>query len=354
MSGRTRVLVVDDSATIRDRLCDVLQSAPGFEVVGSADNGEMAVELCRQLQPDVVTMDMMMPGLDGLAATERIMASCPTPILVVSASFNRAEVFHTYDALAAGAVDVLDKPTGDEAPGEWERRFLSAVRVVSRIQVITHHRGRRRSLARGATPADAHRPAPREMAVIAIGASTGGPAAVVELFRHLPVAIGVPVLLVIHLNPQFGHAFADWLDAQSPWRARFARDGEALASSIGTIMLAPPGLHTRVEAGRVRLDDGPERFSCKPSVDVLFESVALEFGADVAAALLTGMGRDGAAGLLAIRRAGGETIAQDEATSVVYGMPREAAVIGAAQRILPLPEIAPALGRLALAKTPTR
>lgn len=346
MTRPIRVLVADDSATVRDLLRGALASDPDFELVGCAADGAAAIELCRQHRPDVVTMDMMMPILDGLAATERIMAWCPTPILIVSASFNRAEVFHTYDALAAGAVDVLEKPSGEGAPGQWEKRFLGAVRTVSRIRVITHLKGRS-----AVNPTAEETPGvAREVKLLAIGASTGGPAAVVELFRHLPASIDVPVILCLHLNPQFGHAFAEWLDGQTPWRARFVRDGEPLSSARGDILLAPPGLHVVLEAGRLHLDDGPERFSCRPSVDVLFDSIATEVGANAVAALLTGMGRDGAAGLLAIRRAGGATIAQDEATSVVYGMPREAAMIGAAQRILPLAEIGPALARLAAAR----
>ncbi len=351
MSSLIRVLVVEDSATVRDMLCEVLRSDGGFEVVGAAGDGQVAIDLCRELRPDVVTMDMMLPRLSGLAATEQIMAFCPTPILIVSASFNRADVFNSYDALAAGAVDVLEKPLGNEPAGEWERRFLDAVHLVSRIRVITHLRARS-SFATTATA----RPQPEARAgrLIAIGASTGGPAAVVALLRSMPVGLGVPVLVVIHLNPQFGHDFADWLDTQTAWRACFATDGEPLAENLGTAILAPPGMHMIVRNRRVHLDDGPERLSCKPSVDVLFSSIAAECDGHAAAVLLTGMGRDGAAGLLAVRRSGGETIVQDEATSIVYGMPREAASIGAARRILPLGEIGPALTGLVRARSAVR
>jgi two-component system chemotaxis response regulator CheB len=181
---------------------------------------------------------------------------------------------------------------------------------------------------------------------VAIGASTGGPSAVVEVLRALPDDFSVPILLVLHIGEPFGGSFADWLDGQTRHRVHFAHDGEAFGRRPGVVM-APPDRHMLVEGGMIRLNREGERHSCRPSVDVLFESVAREFGAGAAACLLTGMGRDGAAGLLEIRRAGGFTMAQDEATSVVYGMPREAALLGAAERVLPLREIGPTLALLA-------
>jgi two-component system chemotaxis response regulator CheB len=339
--GRIRVLVVEDSATVRDLLTHVLESDPEIELVAVARDGKEGIELCAAHRPDVITMDMMLPVMSGLAATEHIMAYSPTPILVVSSSFNRGELFKMYDALVAGAVDVLEKPSGKEPEGEWERKFLSTVKLVSRIKVITHLRARSRAAA--SAPPSSARATTSPVSLAAIGASTGGPGAIVEVLRGLPVDLGVPVLFVLHINPQFGHAFADWLDAQTGWRARFAIDGEPLAGATGQVVMAPPGRHLMVKDGRLWLDNGPERFSCKPSVDVLFESVAAEAGNKAVAALLTGMGRDGANGLLAIRRAGGTTVAQDEATSVVYGMPREAMLNGGAARALPLSDIASAI-----------
>jgi two-component system chemotaxis response regulator CheB len=181
---------------------------------------------------------------------------------------------------------------------------------------------------------------------VAIGGSTGSPAAIVEILRSLPRDFPVPVLLVIHINEPFGAAFSQWLDGQSPLRVRYAADGEPLPSG-GVVLMAAPGRHLVVERGALRLSSGPERHSCRPSVDVLFESLAAEAGSRVLACLLTGMGRDGAAGLLALRRAGAATIAQDEATSVVFGMPREAVILGAAERVLPLGAIGPAIAAAA-------
>jgi two-component system chemotaxis response regulator CheB len=289
--------------------------------------------------------------MSGLAATEYIMAHCPTPILVVSSSVNRGELYKTYDALAAGAVDVFDKASLGEEDGVWERKLIAALKMVAKIRVITHPRGRLMSLDR---PSRSPPPRPpssgpgpkRRREVVVVGASTGGPAAIVEVLRGLPPSFTLPLLFVLHINEPFGSAFADWLDGQTPRRVAYAKDGESIAAAAGRVVMAPAGRHMIVRDRKLRLIDTPERHSCRPSVDVLFESVAHEFGAGAAAALLTGMGRDGASGLHQIQQAGGATIAQDEATSVIYGMPREAVLLGAADRILPLGEIGAELAAL--------
>ncbi len=341
-----RVLVVEDSTTVRERLVEVLRSDRDIEVIAAADNGKQAVELCRTLRPDVVTMDMMLPEMSGLAATEYIMAFCPTPILIVSSSVNRGELFKTYEALSAGAVDVLEKPRGDELPGVWERTFLSTVKLISRIKVITHPRGRLspgRPLLPVVPPLIETAAATR---VIAIGASTGGPGAIVDILRSLPANFDIPILFVLHINVMFGAAFADWLDGQSGLRVAYADDGEPFTNAAGRVLMARPDTHLVVREGRLRITHDPERHSCRPSVDVLFDSVAREFGSSAAGVLLTGMGRDGASGLLEMRRAGAFTIAQDQATSIVYGMPAQAVALNAATRVLPLSEIGPALTAL--------
>ncbi|SEK94402.1 two-component system, chemotaxis family, response regulator CheB [Roseateles sp. YR242] len=335
-----RVLLVEDSPTVLAHIREVLQSQSDIEIVGEAFDGKQAVALCSQLRPDVISMDMMLPGMDGQAATEAIMAHCPTPILIVSSSTNRGELLRTYEALAAGAVEVLEKPNGRQPPGEWERRYVTLLRLVSRIRVITHVRARHQA------PSPIHAPLPAGRSVLALGASTGGPGALMEVLQSLPKPVPLPVLIVMHINAVFSRGFAEWLDGQTHHRVRYAQEGESLRDVTGQIILAPPDVHLTVRQGRLALSLAPPRFSCRPSVDVLFESLAAEMGPGVVAALLTGMGRDGAAGLLAIRRAGGTTIAQDEQTSMVYGMPREAAQLGAAERILPLNEIGPAMKSL--------
>jgi two-component system, chemotaxis family, protein-glutamate methylesterase/glutaminase len=354
---KLRVLVVEDSLTIRRRFCEVLAADPELQVIGEAEDGKRAIELCEALRPDVITLDMVMPVMSGLTATEYIMAYRPTPILIVSASMNRGELFKTYDALAAGAVDVLEKPKIDDVDATWERRFIAAVKLVAKIKVITHPRARlsgtERSVAAvqpDAAPASAAKRTAqqpnRRYGVLAFGASTGGPAAIVAVLRALPRGLPVPVLFVLHIDEPFGTAFAEWLDSQTPHRVSYARDGEPIDSLRGKVIMAPPGRHLTVGGGRVRLSADPPRHSCRPSVDVLFESLAADRGAEVLACLLTGMGRDGAAGLLAIRRAGGFTLAQDETTSIIYGMPREAVLLGAARMVVPLDQIGPEIVQL--------
>jgi len=345
---RVRVLVADDSATVRHHLCNVLATDSDFEVVGEAEEGKRAIELCEDLRPDVVTMDMMMPVMTGLAATEYIMAHCPTPILVISASLNRGELFKTYDALAAGAVDVFDKPTGAEPPQAWERGFLATVKLVSRVRVVTHRAARPALLARVAQPPGAlgcSRPR-HALDVVAVGASTGGPAAIVELLRALPSSFRPPILLVLHIAEPFAASFADWLDGQTARRVALVRDGEPLASFVGRVAMAPPDRHLVVRGARLHLSSDPPRHSCRPSIDALLESVARACGASAAGCLLTGMGCDGARGLVEIRRSGGLTLAQDEASCVVYGMPRVAAELGGAEHVLPPREMAAVLATL--------
>lgn len=358
INKRIRVLVVEDSLTVRKRLCEILEADPHFEVVGEAEDGKQAIELCLALRPDIITLDMMMPVMSGLAATEYIMAYCATPILMVSSSINRGELFKTYEALAAGAVEVMEKPKADEADDEWERRFIAMLKLVVKVKVITHMRGRLNANHR-ATPALPVPPlsplpkinkvkgtgAPGKYALVALGASTGGPSAIIQVLKDLPADFPLPVLIVIHIGEPFSTALADWLDGQTEHTVRIAQNGQRLGTR--GVFLAPSNRHLVVRKGCLYLDDGPERHSCRPSVDILFESLALDDGAAVIACLLTGMGTDGARGLLAIRQAGGLTIAQDEASSIVYGMPREAALLNAAQRILPLSDIGPALVALA-------
>ncbi|WP_432825040.1 chemotaxis-specific protein-glutamate methyltransferase CheB [Dactylosporangium sp. CA-092794] len=331
-----RVLVVEDSATVRQFLREALTRADGFEIVGEATDGAAAVELCRRLRPDVITMDVVLPVMSGLAATEQIMAHAPTPILVVC-SADRRELFTTYDALAAGAVDVLEKPRGDASDDTWGHRLRTAVKVVSRIRVVT-----RRLPVPPPHPDGAGTPGPPPgVRAIAVGASTGGPGAIVRLLRALPAEFPVPVLYVQHLasGGAFAQAFTGWLAEQTGRLVGYARGGEALSALGGRVTMAPPDRHLLVRGGHLQLSAGPPRHSCRPAVDALFESVAMDLGGNAAGCLLTGMGRDGADGLLAMRRAGAVTYAQDAGSCVVYGMPREAAALGAAAEVLPPEEI---------------
>jgi two-component system chemotaxis response regulator CheB len=342
---KIRVLVIEDSLTIRKRMLEVLAADPDIDIAGEAADGQRGVELCQQLRPDVVTLDMIMPLMNGLEATEFIMAYCPTPILIVSASTNRGDLFKTYDALAAGALDALDKPQENELDNVWERKLVANVKLISRIRVITHPRARLGRM--GQTQTQTLQNSERLRAV-AIGVSTGGPAALIEILRGLPQGFPLPILLVIHVGSLFTPAFVEWLNGQSAVPVGYAVDGEPLPSCGKVrVLMAPPDTHLVLCQGKLRLTKDPERHSCRPSIDVLFESFAQELGTGGLGCLLTGMGRDGAAGLLAIRRAGGRTLAQDEATSAVFGMPREAILLGAAEQVLALEQIAPRLGALA-------
>lgn len=347
---KTRVLVVEDSLTMRQHLAETLGADPQFEVVGQAEDGKQAIELCQSLRPDVITLDMMLPVMSGVAVTEYVMAFCPTPILIVSSSTNRGELYKTYEALAAGAVDVLEKPSGNEPDGAWEHSLVSAVKMAARIKVITHVRAKLGTLGKirmDSRSALETRNGVERSRIVAIGASTGGPAAIVEILRRLPHGFPVPILLVLHIGGPFGSAFAEWLDAQSNLPVRYAKDCEPVpAYGQSGMIMAPPDVHLMVRDGRLRLTSDPERNSCRPSVDVLFESLARELGPVTTACLLTGMGRDGAAGLLSLRRAGARTLAQDEKSCVVFGMPKEAINIGAAVQILALDGIAATLAAL--------
>ena len=371
-----RVLVVDDSLTVRKHLVELLSGDPEFEVVGEGADGRAAIELCQALKPDVLSMDMMMPVMTGLGATEYIMAYCPTPILICSASTNRGEALRTLDALAAGAVEVVDKPPPEVEPDHaWELKYKSMLRLVSRIKVIGHRRMKiglaqvaaaERPPVEGALSRAATRPPgsravaaaespPAEGALsraatelIAIGASTGGPQALMQILPALPADFDLPILLVVHIDPLFDASFRDWLGGLSSLPCEHATDGMPVPErGQRRLVLAPSDRHLVIERGKLRLTRDKERHSCRPSVDVLFESLARELGPRAVACLLTGMGLDGAAGMVAMHTAGALTLAQDEASSIIFGMPREAIMRGGVSRVLPLDQFAPMLADLA-------
>ncbi|HYC76045.1 MAG TPA: chemotaxis-specific protein-glutamate methyltransferase CheB [Planctomycetota bacterium] len=344
MSDRPlRVLVVDDSPTVRARIAAALSADAGFAVAGESADGRAALERCVALRPDVVTLDLQMPAMNGVEAAEAIMAFAPTPILVVSSADNRGDLLHTYDALSAGAVDVLEKPRGDAADDDWDRRLRDAVRMAARIRVITHPRARLNAARRAAETAEpAEVAAPSTGAVVALGASTGGPGALRDILGALPRGFPAPIAVVMHVAQAFAAGFVEWLAGRTALSVAQAKDGDPLWTP-GRVVVAPAGRHLSIRDGRWRLLETPERHSCRPSVDVLFETAAAELGPRLCACLLTGMGRDGAAGLLAVKNAGGATIAEDESTAVVFGMPREAVQLGAAHQVLPRPRIARAL-----------
>jgi len=326
-----QVLVADDSPLFREMLCGVIGAEAGYQVVGVAANGDEAARLARSLRPDVVTMDLHMPDADGFSGIARIMAETPTPILVLT-SVPAAAV--TFRALSLGALDILEKPEPGADLGEYGHLLRSRLRLLAGVKVIRHLRGLR------ATPPAAAGPGVRSD-LIAIGASLGGPKALATLLRALPAAFPAPVVVVQHIADGFTEGLAAWLDQESELTVRVASDGEHLEP--GLVLVAPTGRHLLVGRGRVRLTDGPAVGGFRPSVTPLFRSVAEAFGPRACGVLLTGMGRDGADGLHALRHAGGHAIVQDEATSAVFGMPRAAIEAGAVDRVLPLDDIPRAL-----------
>jgi two-component system chemotaxis response regulator CheB len=329
-----RVLVAEDSATVRELLVAILESDPEIQVVGEAKNGEEAVTLAKQLRPDLITMDIHMPVMDGFAATKEIMVMSPTPILIVSASSSVRDVEMSLNALRAGALMIVAKPNDPRAPNfeAQQEQLLGMVRAMADVKVV--RRWAQGALSPRPTGANAiHTP------VVAIAASTGGPAALQQLLSELPPDFPASVLIVQHIAQGFTSGLAEWLGASSPLRVKVAENGETLAPR--TVFLAPDELHMGLVAGgRIAVSDAPPVDGFRPSASLLFESVARHAGSSLIAVVLTGMGLDGAGGLSAVREAGGEVIAQDEATSVVYGMPRAAVETGLVDRVLPLASIA--------------
>src|SRR5690606_26214352 len=224
-----------------------------------------------------------------------------------------------------------------EGPGVWEEKLVRTLRLVSRIAVITHPKGRLERRQEALEADISSTGGALRYRLVAVGASTGGPTALAEVFRVLPADFPLPILFVLHIGEPFAQSYAEWLQTRVRLPVRLARDGEPLPPrGKGVVLMAPAGRHLSVRGGRLQLSDGPERHGCRPSVDTLFESVARELGRNALGVLLTGMGRDGAEGMVAIRRAGGFTLAQDQASSVVFGMPKEAIALGGATRVMPL------------------
>lgn len=338
-----RVLVAEDSRTVSELLVDILQSDPEVRVVGLAWDGLEAVALAAQLRPDVITMDLTMPKMDGFQATRRIMSETPTPIVVVSSHPNAREVELTIEAMRAGALMVVESPGGAGfAPHNGGRdRLLATVKAMARVDVTRSRRPRAPQPA-SAPPRDRA----RSIRLVAVASSTGGPAALQGLLGGLGSGFPAPILAIQHIAPGFVDGLARWLDAGCQLRVKVAELGESLAA--GTVYLAPDGVHLGVTVeGRVELVGAEPIGGFRPSGTHLFESAARAYGRAFAAVVLTGMGRDGVDGLKAVKGAGGLVLAQDEASSVVYGMPQEAVRAGVVDIQLPVAELAAELVRAA-------
>jgi len=340
-SGRKiRVLIVDDSAIVRRILTEALAGEPDIEVVGTAPDPYIARDKILALRPDVLTLDIEMPRMDGLTFLKKLMNFHPLAAVVIS-SLTQPSCHAAIQALEYGAVEVLAKPGGPYSVGELSRTLAQKIRGAAAARI------RRQPVApvngdQARPPLVQPRLAPET--VIAIGASTGGTEAIARVLTRLPESTP-GVVIVQHIPPQFSKAFADRLNKSCKLSVKEAEDGDAVRP--GWALVAPGDFHMvlRKRAGGycVNVKNGPKVCYQRPSVDVLFLSVAETAGAEAVGVLLTGMGADGAKGLLKMRQAGARTLAQDEATCVVYGMPREAAELGAAERVLPLDQIAEAM-----------
>jgi two-component system chemotaxis response regulator CheB len=341
-----RVLVADDSPTARALLVQILGTDPEIRVIGEAHDGLEAVAETARLRPDLVTMDLHMPRLDGLQATHEIMITAPTPIVIVTGSHKAREVEASMEILRCGALDVLLKPPGPNTPEfpDAARRLIAAVKAMASVKVVR----RWRPAAPVPTPAPPRgEAAPSRVRIVAIATSTGGPAALQRVFSGLPASYPLPILVVQHITPGFTAGLASWLNGATPLRVKVAQHDEPLAPQ--TVYLAPDDRHlgTAPRGGAVALSDAPPIGGFRPSGTFLFESVARAYGPAALALILTGMGDDGVVGLRAIRQAGGTVIAQDEKTSIVFGMPGAAVAAGLATHVLPLEALAPRLVAIA-------
>ncbi len=339
-----RTLVADDSATFRLLVSEILTPAEGFEIVCEASDGQEAVRCVEEHKPDLVLMDIRMPRMDGFTATRRIMADHPTPVVIVTA-MSGADVHASLDALAVGALTLLPKPPGPTSPDfESARlRFLRTLRAMAGVKVVRRWSGRRPE------PTPAARPAPDRrttgaMRAVGVAASTGGPGALRSLLGALPATFDTPILIVQHITDGFVGGLAHWLDQNTSLKVKVAEEGEPIRGRMA--YLAPDDRHLGLAAGPVvALSDAPPIGGFRPSATHLFRSMAEELGAAAVALVLTGMGRDGVDGLQGLHAAGGRVLAQDEATSVVYGMPGAAVAEGLADTVLPLSELPGALLR---------
>ena len=341
-----RVLLVEDSRISLTILKRILNSSPEIEVVGEARTGLEALPLIPEIDPDVICTDLHMPQMNGLELTSEVMASYPRPILVISASVQEDDPHNVFQLLEAGAVDIFPKPrAGMLAEDEsFKQQLIEKIIVIAGVKVLTKRRKFPVSLEPGKITNISGNTYPKPK-IIVIGASTGGPQALQELFSHLPPDLSVPVICVQHICLGFLQGLIDWLATSCSLPIEIAQPGEI--PKPGRIYFPPEQLHLELDGqGRFFCHDALPLEGHRPSITVTFQSIAKFYGRKSVGILLTGMGRDGASGMAALAQTGACTIAQDESTSVIFGMPKEAIDLGAAKEVLPIGAIAPMLQKL--------
>lgn len=329
------VLIADDSPTLRGLIRLILESDPQIKVVGEARNGKEAIELCQNLNPDLITMDINMPKMNGYTAIKHIMSEMPRPIIVLTTTQSDLDLGISYKSIEYGALMVFGKPHGLPGMDPEADQLINLVKAMSGVKVIRRHKRDRKEI-----PEKGKEPVEQALntdtiKIIAIGASTGGPPALQTLLKDLSIDIQLPIAVVQHISKGFVKGLARWLNETTSWRVKVAENRETIIPA--TVYLAPDDQHFTVDSdGRVLLENSPAVDGHRPSITVFFQSLALNYGPSAMALLLTGMGRDGAIGMRTLREAGGHTIAQDKASSIVFGMPKEAIALDAAREILDL------------------
>lgn len=342
-----RVMIVEDSAVVRQLLAHIISRDPRLELAAAVGTAEDALREIGRVQPDVISMDIRLPGMDGLEATRRIMSERPTPIVVIAASVEDAALRISMNALRAGALSVVEKPVGLSSAGyEAEAQSIcTQLFIMSQVPVIRRRLPEERAPAR---PMQSFREdflAPARPTIVSMAASTGGPPALARVLGGLPKTFPLPIVLVQHMGAAFMPGFASWLDGVTPLSVSIARHGAT--PEAGNVYVAPGDRHLMVgRDGLLQIGDTPPIGGQRPSANALFQSLAESAGANAIGILMTGMGEDGARGLLELRKAGGFTITEDESTAVVYGMPAAAVRLGGSRLSLPLDMIGPRLLRL--------
>ncbi len=343
---KVRVLIVDDSAVVREHLRRIIDADPRLEVAGIACTGEEALEVVERVAPDVISMDIHLPGIQGFEATRRIMSVRPTPIVIVS-GIEMTEINLSMEALRSGALSVVEKPVAatHDAFDALASRLCTQLALMSEVKVVRQRDlTGRKSLVRATDPGAA---ITKGYSLVGIGASTGGPNAVMQVLNGLGRDFSLPVVVVQHMTPGFVGGFAEWLASVTPFSVSVIRARTNLVG--GQVYVAPSGFHLTIDGLAAKLEDTPPIGNHRPSATAMFSSIARTVGRSSIGVLLTGMGEDGAAGLREIRAAGGFTIAEAESTAIVYGMPAAAVRMGAASESLPLGEIGQRIRALTLA-----